>query len=75
LPKSKAPAQTLEEANYLRYLSDNAIPICVRLAGNEDYRGVIEFWDVHFIRLTRKDGPNLFIYKHDIKYLYELGEA
>ena len=24
-----------------------------------------------FIRLTRKGGPNLFIFKHDIKYLSE----
>ena len=27
--------------------------------------------DVNFIRITRTDGPNLFLFKHDIKYLYE----
>ena len=27
--------------------------------------------DVDFIRLTRTGEPNLFLYKHDIKYLYE----
>ena len=45
----------------------------VRLIDNEEVRGVIEYYDHSFIRLTREDGPNLFIYKHDIKYLAEEG--
>ena len=43
----------------------------VRLVGDEEVEGIIEFWDVDFIRLTRTGEPNLFIYKHDIKYLWE----
>ena len=35
------------------------------------FSGTIEYYDHSFIRLTRKDGPNLFIYKHDIKYIVE----
>jgi hypothetical protein len=35
----------------------------------------VEFYDQSFIRLTRDNGPNLFVYKHDIKYLYEEPEA
>jgi hypothetical protein len=27
--------------------------------------------DASFIRITRDDGPNLFIFKHDIKYIFE----
>lgn len=71
LPKSKAPAQTFEEANYLRRLTETGAEVCVRLIGGEQFTGQIEFWDVDFIRLNRTDGPNLFIYKHDIKYLHE----
>jgi len=71
-PKAKPPEQTFEEVKYLRYLIDNDIPICVRLTNNEEYKGTIEFYDSSFIRLTREDGPNLFIFKHDIKYIYEL---
>lgn len=71
LPKSKAPAQTLEEARYLKNLTDNRIPVRVRLVGDEEVEGIIEFWDVDFIRLTRTGEPNLFIYKHDIKYMWE----
>lgn len=70
--KPKPPEQTFEEVKYLRYLIENEIPICVRLLSGEEFIGTIEFYDASFIRLTRADGPNLFIFKHDIKYLYEV---
>ena len=70
--KTKAPEQTLEEIKYLRHLIDNRIPVRVRLSDNQEVDGVIEFYDANFIRLTRDGAPNLFLFKHDIKYLYEL---
>ena len=73
--KTKAPEQTFEEVKYLRYLIDKAIPVRIRLSSNEEVTGVIEFYDSNFIRITRDGAPNLFLYKHDIKYLYELPEA
>jgi len=73
--KTKAPEQTFEEVKYLRYLIEKAIPVRIRLSSNEEVVGVIEFYDVHFIRVTREGSPNLFLYKHDIKYLYEEPEA
>jgi sRNA-binding regulator protein Hfq len=69
--KTKAPEQTFEEVKYLRYLIDNEIPVRIRLSSNEEVEGVIEFYDATFIRLTRHNAPNLFLFKHDIKYLYE----
>jgi sRNA-binding regulator protein Hfq len=69
--KKRAPEVTHEEVRYIKYLIDNQIPIRVRLTDNEEVRGTIEYYDASFIRLTRQDGPNLFIFKHDIKYLYE----
>jgi sRNA-binding regulator protein Hfq len=69
--KTKAPEQTFEEVRYLRRLIEDEVPVRVRLTNNEEVAGQIEFYDIGFIRLTRRDGPNLFIYKHDIKYLYE----
>jgi hypothetical protein len=33
----------------------------------------VEYYDASFIRLTRSGQPNLFIFKHDIKYLVEEG--
>jgi host factor-I protein len=69
--KTKAPEQTFEEVRYLRHLIENEIPVRIRLSNNEEVSGQIEFYDASFIRLTRRGKPNLFLYKHDIKYLYE----
>jgi sRNA-binding regulator protein Hfq len=67
----KAPEQTFEEVKYLRYLIDNGVPVCIRLSDNEEVRGTIEFFDTNLIRLTRGGAPNLFLYKHEIKYIFE----
>ena len=70
--KTRAPEQTLEEVKYLKYLAENLIPVRVRLSNDEEIDGVVEFFDESFIRITRKDAPNLFLFKHDIKYLSEV---
>ncbi len=69
--KARAPEYTHEEVRYLKYLIDREIPVRVRLRDNEEVAGTIEYYDASFIRLTRRGAPNLFIFKHDIKYLYE----
>ncbi len=69
---SRAPEQTFEEVRYLKHLIEKEIPVCVRLRDNKEVSGVIEYYDHSFIRLTREGAANLFIYKHDIKYLREL---
>jgi host factor-I protein len=43
----------------------------VKLNGGAEVVGVIEYYDHSFIRITRHGEPNLFIFKHDIKYLME----
>lgn len=73
-PGNRAPESTHEEVRYLKHLIDNGILVRVRLAGDEEVEGTIEYYDASFIRLTRTTGPNLFIFKHDIKYLYEVEE-
>ena len=47
----------------------------VRLSDNQEVEGVVEFYDATFIRLTREGAPNLFLYKQDLKYLYELAHS
>jgi sRNA-binding regulator protein Hfq len=69
--KARAPEQTFEEVRYIKHLIDNSVPICVKLLDNEEVRGIIEYYDHNFIRVTREQAPNLFIYKHEIKYFYE----
>lgn len=69
--KSRAPEQTFEEVRYLKRLIDDSVPVCVKLRDNSEVRGVIEYYDHSFIRITRQNEPNLFIFKHEIKYLHE----
>ncbi len=69
--QQKAPEQTFQEVNYLRHLIDHAVPVRLRLSDNSEVSGLIEFYDANFIRITRTGEPNLFVFKHDIKYLYE----
>lgn len=69
--QQKAPEQTFQEVKYLRHLIDHAIPVRLRLSDNSEVTGLIEFYDANFIRITRTGEPNLFVFKHDIKYLYE----
>ncbi|HVO97307.1 MAG TPA: hypothetical protein VMT15_04540 [Bryobacteraceae bacterium] len=72
ISQAKAPDQTFEEVKYLRHLIDKKIPVRVRLSDNQEVDGLVEFYDANFIRITREGAPNLFLFKHDIKYLYEL---
>lgn len=72
ISQAKAPDHTFQEARYLRHLVDEQTPIRVRMTGNEEVEGTVEFFDQNFIRLTRIGAPNLFLFKQDLKYLYEL---
>ena len=67
----RAPEQTFEEAKYLKRLIESATPVRVKMEDGEEVVGIIEYYDQSFIRLTRHGEPNLFIFKHDIKYLQE----
>ncbi|MCX6625682.1 MAG: hypothetical protein NTY38_32395 [Acidobacteria bacterium] len=72
--KPRAPEQTLEEVRYLKRLVDDQTTVHVKLEDNEEVEGVIEYYDHSFIRITQAGGPNLFIFKHDIKYFFEVEE-
>ena len=69
---ARAPEHTFEEARYLKQLIENSTPVRVKMADGEEVAGTIEYYDQSFIRLTRKGEPNLFIFKHDIKYIQEV---
>ncbi len=75
ISKIKAPDHTQQEALYLQRLADEHIPVRVRLSDNQEVEGHIEFCDAAFIRLTRDGAPNLFLFKQDLKYLYELAQS
>jgi sRNA-binding regulator protein Hfq len=68
---ARAPEQTFEEVQYLKRLIDSSMQVRVKLTDGEEVTGAIEYYDHSFIRLTREGAPNLFIFKHDIKYIQE----
>ncbi len=68
---ARAPEQTFEEAKYLKSLIEEAKSVRVKMMDGEEVTGTIEYYDQSFIRLTRDGAPNLFIFKHDIKYIEE----
>jgi host factor-I protein len=68
---ARAPEHTFEEAKYLKQLIEDGTRVRVRMQDGEEVAGVIEYYDHSFIRITREGAPNLFIFKHDIKYLIE----
>jgi len=68
---TRAPEHTFEESKYLKHLIEHQVPVRVKLSNNEEVDGLVEYYDASFIRITREGAPNLFIFKHDIKYLIE----
>ncbi len=73
-PRALPVNQTGHEANYLRYLSEKQCTVQIKMRGGEQVRGWIEYFDDNMVRLTRDGKPNLFIYKHHILTLCEVGK-
>jgi len=69
--KAPPPTDTLQEAAYLKVLGEKQVPVEVKLRDGEVVHGWIEYYDQNMIRLTREGQPNLFIFKHDIRYIAE----
>jgi len=70
-PRVVPPEETSEEAAYLKMLGEKQKPVNIKLVHGETVRGWIEYYDKNMVRLTREDGPNLFIFKHEIMYIAE----
>lgn len=69
--KTAPPESTNEEVAYLKHLVDKQRSVSIKLVTGEKVHGWIEYYDRNMLRLTRKDQPNLFIYKQQIAYLVE----
>jgi host factor-I protein len=71
--KTPPPGETGQEGLYLRSLSDRQVVVNIKLRDGETVRGWIEYFDDSMLRLTRENQPNLFIYKHQIRSISEVG--
>jgi len=72
--RTPPPDETFEEAAYLKSLGEKQKIVSLKLADGEVVRGWIEYYDKHMVRVTRDDGPNLFIFKHEIVYIADDGK-
>jgi sRNA-binding regulator protein Hfq len=68
---SRVEDQTNAEAAYLAQLIQNRTPVTVKLMNDQEISGWIEYYDKNFIRITRADGPNAFIFKDQIKFIVD----
>ena len=71
--KTTPPGETGQEGLYLRSLCDRQVIVNIKLRDGETVRGWIEYFDDSMLRLTRENLPNLFIYKHQIRTISEVG--
>ncbi len=65
------PESTGAEAGYLYKNKESRTPMVVRLMDGEEVRGVIEYYDRDMIKINRTDGPNVFIRKRNIRYMFK----
>ena len=69
--RTPPPDETFEEAAYLKALGEKQRIVSLKLADGEVVHGWIEYYDKNMVRVTRQDGPNLFIFMHEIVYIAE----
>lgn len=65
------PDATGAEAAYLAKNKEAKTTMVVQLLDGETVRGWIEYYDRDMIKINRDAGPNLFIRKSTIRYLYK----
>ena len=65
------PDATGAEAAYLAKNKDARTPMVVHLTDGEVVKGVIEYYDRDMVKINRSEGPNLFIRKRNIRYMFK----
>src|SRR5450755_3578734 len=69
------PDQTNAENFYYVKQMQSKTPMIITLKDGEVLRGVIEWYDRGCLKVNRDEGPNLLLYKSNIKYMYKDEEA
>lgn len=65
------PDQTNAENFYYIKQMQSKTPMVIVLKDGEVLQGVIEWYDKASLKVNRDEGPNLLIYKTNIKYMYK----
>lgn len=73
--KPSPPDQTNAENFYYIKQMQSKTPMVIVLKDGEELHGVIEWYDKASLKVNRLDGPNLLVYKSNIKYMYKSGNG
>jgi len=65
------PSATGQEAAYFQRVKDARAAVVVHLTNGTRVEGVVEYFDRDMIKITRPEGPHVFVRKADIRYIYE----
>jgi host factor-I protein len=65
------PDQTNAENFYYVKQMQSKTPMVFVLSDGETLHGAIEWYDKSCLKVNRTDGPNLLLYKSNIKYMYK----
>jgi sRNA-binding regulator protein Hfq len=71
--KPTPPDQTNAENFYYVKQMQSKTPMVIVLKDGEVLHGTIEWYDKTCLKVNRTEGPNLLIYKPNIKYMYKDG--
>ena len=69
--KPVPPDQTNAENFYYLKQMQSKTPMVIVLRDGEELHGIIEWYDRASLKVNRIDGPNLLVYKANIKYMYK----
>jgi sRNA-binding regulator protein Hfq len=69
--KPVPPDQTNAENFYYIKQMQSKTPMVIVLKDGEELHGIIEWYDKASLKVNREDGPNLLVYKANIKYMYK----
>jgi sRNA-binding regulator protein Hfq len=72
--KSSPQEKTYAEEFYYRKQMQNRTPMVIRLTGEIEIRGWIEWYDRECIKVNRDNAPNLLVMKRYILYMYKADE-
>ena len=71
--KANPPDQTNAENFYYVKQMQAKTPMVFVLRDGETLHGIIEWYDKSCLKVNRTEGPNLLLYKPNIKYMYKDG--
>ena len=69
--KPVPPDQTNAENFYYVKQMQSKTPMVFVLKDGEMLHGIIEWYDKSCLKINRTEGPNLLLYKPNIKYMYK----